>query len=306
MRRSLAPALVLAAAAAAFAQRDPLEGRWEGTVQGMGGERAASAAFKKEAAGYSGTMSGPRGAITLREVRLEGARVLASTEAAFGQGNVTIRFDLTLAGESLKGKADVDFSGQTFTFEYDLKRVSTSVPAPAAAQQPAAPQQPRRDVPQPIQQQSRDYFTGAWQFKGLARDSALGPGGPCDGTATFTPILDGKFLELQIDGKMADGPYRARGYLSFDPQTKTLTLFEQRGTGPALAASGDWSSPIAIRFTVAPIDIGGQKLQLRRSASIVAAHSFHVIEELSVNGGPFERLGNVLYTRAAGAGTKEK
>lgn len=302
MRRTFIVALVLATAAAAFAQRDPLEGRWEGTVSGLQGERPATATFRKEPTGYSGSISGPRGDIPFREVRLEGARVFASAEV---QANVTVKLELALAGETLKGKADVEFGGQSFTFDYDLKRTAAG-PVPPPAQAPPAQPAQRRDVPQPVQQQSREYFAGTWQFKGLARESALGPGGPREGTATFTPVMEGKFLEVRVEGKTPDGPYRERGYLSYDPRTKMLTLFQQRAGGPVLASIGDWSSPISIRFKVAPIEIAGQKVELRRTTSIVAAHSFNVVEELSVDGGPFERLGNLLFTRPAAAEAKGK
>ena len=40
-----------------------------------------------------------------------------------------------------------------------------------------------------------------------------------------------------------------------------------------------------------------QKLQLRRTISVVAAHSFTVAEELSEDGGPFVRLGSAVFTK---------
>jgi hypothetical protein len=39
-----------------------------------------------------------------------------------------------------------------------------------------------------------------------------------------------------------------------------------------LNTKGDWASPISIRYTIDPVKIKGQALQLRRTVSIVAAH----------------------------------
>src|SRR5262249_40126630 len=78
-----------------------------------------------------------------------------------------------LQAESLKGKGSVDFGGQTYTFDFDLKRggeaASGGAGRPAGGQQP-----PRREVPQPQQKQSASYFVGEWTFNWIGRESALG------------------------------------------------------------------------------------------------------------------------------------
>ena len=163
----------------------------------------------------------------------------------------------------------------------------------------------RESVPQPVQQQSRDYFAGQWKFKWLGRDSPLSTGGPREGTATFRPVVDGKFLELVTEGKSESGAYRELGYLGYDSEKKSVTLFEARGNGIALLCVGDWSSPVSIRFSVAPVQAGGQTLRLKRTINVVAAHSWTMVEELSVDGGPFQRLGNAIYTKVGAEGAKE-
>ena len=65
----------------------------------------------------------------------------------------------------------------------------------------------------------------------------------------------------------------------------------------ALTSKGDWTSPISIRFTIDPVTAKGRKLQLRRTISVVAAHSFTVAEELSEDGGPFVRLGSAVFSK---------
>jgi hypothetical protein len=282
------------------AQQDRLQGRWEGTVQGPQGQTPARASFKKEGETYRGTITGLRGDIAFKEVKLDGARVAAIAEVQTSQGNLPVNYEFLLEGETLKGKAEASFAGQTFSFVFDLKRISAEVPDLQVASPQAAPQPQgarREPVPQPLQQQKLEYFQGQWKFKWLGMESLLGPGGPREGTLTYTPIMEGKFLEGRAEGKSEGGDFREINYLSWDPEGKVLTSFEQRGAEAALLGLGDWKSPIAIRFTITPLKVKGQSLQLKRVVNIVAAHSYTVTEELSVDGGPFQRLGNGVFTR---------
>ena len=134
-------------------------------------------------------------------------------------------------------------------------------------------------------------------FKWLRRESPLSPGGPREGTATFTPIMEGKYMECRIEGKSDAGSYVELAYLTFDPDKKLLTSFEHHSNGLAGLSVGDWSSPVSIRFKAAPVKVNGQTCEVKRMISVVAAHSFSLVEELSVDGGPFQRLGNALFTK---------
>ncbi len=292
--------MLLLASTIGLAQQDRLQGRWEGIVQSLQGERQVQATFKKETAGYTGTITGLRGDLAFKEVKLEGDKVIATAEVESPQGNIVIRYEFTLQGESLKGKAEAEFGGQSFSFNYDLKRVGELTAAGAPSQAPAQqPEQQRRreSVPQPVQPQTLNYFVGQWKFKWLGRESPLSPGGPREGVATFTPILDGKYLECRIEGKSEGGSYTELAYVTFDPEKKQLTFFEQRSNGVAGLSVGDWSSPVGIRFKVTPVRVAGQNFELRRTISVVAAHSYTLVEEMSVDGGPFQRLGNALFTK---------
>ena len=292
--------VLLLAGTIGWAQQDRLQGRWEGTAQSLQGERPVRAAFKKEGAGYAGTITGLRGDLAFKEIRVEGDKITAAAEVESAQGIILVRYEFTLLGESLKGKAEAEFGGQTFTFNYELKRVGDLGPE-GIAPHPQAPQQEtsrrREPVPQPVQPQTLSYFAGQWKFKWLERESPLSPGGPREGTATFIPILEGKYLECRIEGKSDAGSYREMAYITFDPDKKILTFFEQRSDGSAGLSVGDWSSPVSIRFKVAPLRISGKPLELRRTISVVAAHTYSLVDEMSMDGGPFERLGNALFTK---------
>lgn len=291
-----------------MAQQDRLQGRWEGNVQSPLGERPASASFKREGEGYTGAITGLRGDMPFKEVRLEGEKVIAVAQVDSPQGVVVVNYQFLLQGETLKGKAEVEFGGQSYSFEYDLKRVSTDPTPPATtaqSQQQAGQQRAARvAVPQPTQKQALEYFAGSWSYKWLGRESPLGPGGPFQGTMTFTPHPDGKFLEGLIEGTSEAGPSKSSVIIAYHADKKLLVSVEPRETY-TIVAVGDWSSPIAIRFDIAPIKIKGQTIRLKRIINIVAAHSFTLTEEFSIDDGPFQRLGNGAATRVMAEASKK-
>jgi hypothetical protein len=281
------------------AQQDKLEGRWSGTVDGFQGQQPCVATFKKDGDKYSGAISGlrPGADIPIKDIAIDGDKVTGKTEVETPQGNVVVNYAFVVQGDSLKGKAETEYGGQTYTFNFDLKR-GGQMPAGAAPGTQTQLPSPRREVPQPQQKQSLNYFVGEWSFNWIGRESALGPA-PREGTATFTLRADGKSLDVRTDVKSDNKTFNESAVITWDEETKTLTFAERLANGIQLQSRGDWHSPISIRFTIDPIKAKGQTLQLKRIISVVAAHSFTVTEELSENGGPFVRLGSAVYTKAA-------
>jgi hypothetical protein len=297
-----------------FAQADRLAGKWEGKTVAPQGERPTTAIFKKEGSGYTGTITGQRGDLQLKDIKLEGDKLTAKAEVETPQGNLVINYEFTLQSDTLKGKGSLDFNGNPFSFDVDLKRAAdATTAAPPAATPPAgAPPQgtppagagqqggqggrQRSNVPQPQQKQSIDYFVGQWGFKYIGRESAFGPA-PREGVVTFTKRPDGKSVAGVVAGKHDGGPFKESSVITFDEATKMMTFSEKTSTGLQVNSKGDWTSPIAIRFTIEPVKVKGQTLQLKRTIAIVAAHSFTLTEELSEDGGPFVRLGNTLFTK---------
>ncbi len=306
MRQSLAivslASFIVLCGAQSFAQQDQLEGRWQGTVDSIQGQRQATITIKKEGAGYTGNIGGIRpdgGDVAFKDIKLEGDKVTAKTEIEAPQGSVVINYALVLKGDTLKGKGEIDFGGQTFTLTIDLKKGGEG-----AAGGPAAQGQPQlRVVPQPQQKQSANYFAGQWNFKWIGRESPLGPA-PREGVTTFALRSDGKTLDSHTEGKSETGAFKESSVIAFDEETKMLTCSERLANGAQIQSKGDWRSPISIRFTIDPIKIKGETLILKRIISIVSAYSFTVTEELSESGGPFVRLGNAIYTKV-GAGTSK-
>ncbi len=99
---------------------------------------------------------------------------------------------------------------------------------------------------------------------------------------------------MKIDG---GGSYREQMTLAFDAATKALAWSEQRPGGVTLSGTGDWSSPLAIRFTFDQVKGGAASYRIKRVLRVISASSFSLTEEVSTSGGPFVRLGNAIYTK---------
>jgi hypothetical protein len=294
---------------AVSAQQDKLAGRWEGKVQTAQGERATTVIFKKEGDSYTGRTPSLRAGqeILIKEIKLDGEKITAKADVDTPQGSVTINYIFTLAGETMKGEGAVDFGGQNFTFDIDLKRVSNDTEGPLESQsqtqaqsqsqsQAGGQQRSRASVPQPQQKQSIDYFAGQWSFKYIGRESALWPA-PREGVVTFTKRADGQSVEGVTEGKSDGNIFKETSVIAFDEPGKILTFTEKLAGGVVLKSKADWTSPISIRFDIEPVKVKGQTLKLRRTINVVAAHTFTVAEELSEDGGPFVRLGSAVFTK---------
>jgi hypothetical protein len=158
-------------------------------------------------------------------------------------------------------------------------------------------QQRPRSAPQPQQKQSIDYFAGRWGFKYIGRESALWPA-PREGVVTFSKRADGKSIEGVAEGKSDGKEFKETSVITFDESSKILTFTEKLASGAVLKGKADWTSPISIRFEIEPVKLKGQTLQIRRTISIVAAHTFTITEELSEDEGPFVRLSSAVFTKA--------
>ncbi len=285
----------------ALSQSGNLNGKWEGKTVSPQGERPTTATFKKDGESYTGSISGMRGEMPLKDIKVDGNKITAKAELETPQGALTIDYNFDLQGDGLKGTGSLNLGGNPITFEVNLKRTgegaTATAPAPAASE-PArpAPRAQRVLVAQPQQKQSIDYFVGEWNFKFIGRESAFGSA-PREGIVTFTKRPDGKSVSGATAGQTDGKQYKETSIITFDEATKKMKFDEKLSSGVKLTSEGDWSSPIAIKFTIPPTKFKGQSLQLKRTISIVSPHSFSVLEELSEDGGPFVRLGNAIFSK---------
>ena len=126
-----------------LAQKDPLQGLWEGKVKSQQGDFPAKLTLRKDGASYGGTVSGPtpNTEMTFKEVILDGNKVNTKVDITTPQGTITAPIKFTLKGESLKGRGEANLGQQVFVFDYEFKRVSDQVAAPVEAlSAPAKPQ----------------------------------------------------------------------------------------------------------------------------------------------------------------------
>lgn len=152
----------------ALAQTNSLVGRWEGKTVSPQGEQPTTATFKQEGGNYTGSITGRRGDMPLKDIKVDGEKVTAKAELETPQGALVINYSFAWQGDGLKGTGSLNVGGNPFTFEVDLKRTSEGAAAapPAAAAAPAAavqrptPRAQRIQVGQPQQKQSIDFFVG--------------------------------------------------------------------------------------------------------------------------------------------------
>jgi hypothetical protein len=168
---------------------------------------------------------------------------------------------------------------------------------PAAAQEPPpAPARKRVSPPQPQQAQGPDYFIGAWAFTWVGRESPISAG-PREGTITFAR-KGASGLDFRAEGRIDGGAaFTETGTAEWNGEQKIMTFVERLAGGVEVRTIGDWSSPIGIRAESEPVKAGPQTIRVRRLYSILSPQSYMVAEEISVNGGPYQRLGNGRYQR---------
>jgi hypothetical protein len=188
--------------------------------------------------------------------------------------------------------------------------VATLLPVAALAQNP--PQTPpnpgqqgqqgrgllgRQSPPQPQQKPGSDYFLGTWDFTWSGRETPLTPG-PRSGKATFSKGTAPNTLTVAVDGKVEDGPaYKESGSIAWNDTSKELTVVERLAGGVELRGVASWTSPIGMTFETAPIQAGGRSVRVKRTYSILSATSFSILEEISTDGGPYQRVGTGAFNK---------
>jgi len=276
---------MLALAATAAAQPDPLVGDWRGTLKPALGTMATTATpivftISRKGDAYGGFTSGlnESSEVALDRVTLTADRVAIQVSADSKLGPVVLAADLALAGNALKGPATLSVGSQRFDVLIELQR------------------RPRATIPQRQIEQRADYFAGRWKVDYVGGEFPPLSAGGRSGTITFTKS-GGNFVTGRLDADAGGRAYTESHAIGFDPDTKALVDVERRGDGVEMIHIGNWRSPLAIVFQTPPVQAGGKMYQLRRTIAITSDEAFEVTEEFSVDGGAFRRLGNGHYTR---------
>src|SRR5436190_1558541 len=111
----------------------------------------------------------------------------------------------------------------------------------------------RPSPPQPQQKQGADYFVGSWSYSWTGRESPI-TAGPRSGTVTFTKGSNPAVVTIAAEGTSeAAGAFKESGTLTWDDNKKSVAIRERLAAGVDVSGTGDWTSPIAIRYESAPI-----------------------------------------------------
>jgi hypothetical protein len=151
-------------------------------------------------------------------------------------------------------------------------------------------------VIQPQVAQRADYFVGRWTFEYLGGEFPPLSAGTRTGTAAFTATSP-NFVSGVIENDLGGRKSQDRMTIGFDPDTKMLAVVERRADQTELISVASWESPLAITFTTSPVTSSGRTYQLRRVIQVLNDVSFDIVEEFSVDGGAFRRLGNARYSK---------
>jgi hypothetical protein len=274
-------------AAPAAAQPDPWAGTWRGelTSGSDAGTPVSLTLVAGEDGGYTGLVDGlvANAEIRLDRVVVDGEQVTveAATDTAFGP--LSLVYTLVRDGRELSGIGRVTAGGHGFDVSLALDRAR------------------RADVPQPQIEPRIGYFTGSWRFDYTGGEFPPLSVGTRSGTVAFEPEPAGPFVYGRTAGDLFGEPYEETWTIGFDEATRAVVWIEQRPDGSTLTALGNWTSPIAITFLTAPMEADGRVHVLRRVVRTTSDSAFAVVDEFSVDGGPFRRLGNGSYLRIDGA-----
>jgi hypothetical protein len=281
--------MIMSAAVALSAQRgavpagpaDPLAGAWRGTLRSNADTQTALViSIVKKGDVYSGVVNtGGTTEAPIRKISLTGNRLAVDAESNSKLGDVALTTELMVDGNKATGSGAFSVGPHRFPVTIELTR------------------RPRAEVIQPQVVQRADYFVGRWSFEYLGGEFAPLSAGSRTGTAAFTKTGSSNFVSGVIENDLGGKKSQDRITLGFDPETRMLAVVERRADQTELISVASWQSPLAISFTTSPVISGGRTYQLRRVIQVLNEQSFDIVEEFSVDGSAFRRLGNARYSK---------
>jgi hypothetical protein len=292
MRRAANVVLLITLSAAAVtlsAQRggapagpaDPLAGAWRGTLRSSADTQTAFViSIVKKGDVYSGVVNtGGTTEAPIRKIALTGNRLVVEAGSDSKLGDVALTTELMVEGNKATGSGMFSVGPHRFPVSIEVSR------------------RPRAEVIQPQVAQRADYFVGRWSFEYLGGEFPPLSAGSRTGTATFTKAGASNFVNGVIENDLGGKKTQDRITIGFDPETKGLAIVERRADQTELISVASWQSPLAIPGTTSPVVSNGRTYQLKRVIQILNEQSFDIVEEFSVDGGAFRRLGNARYSR---------
>jgi len=274
---------VLALPAAADAQPDPWAGSWRGTTSTADGQdTGVTLTLVENADAYSGLMTGfaPGREIRLSHVEATDTQLTLMGSADTDFGPLALRYSLTRDERTLSGGGRVTLGDHGFDVTVELTR------------------RRRAEVPQPQVAQRIEYFAGTWTFEYTGGEFPPLSIGTRSGTVTFAAIPHGPFVQAVVTVVVFGAAYTETWTIGFDESAQSVVWHETLSTGQSLIAVGNWTSPIGITFLTAPVEADGRVYVLKRLMRVTSDTAFAVNDEFSIDGGPFQRLGDGAYLRS--------
>jgi hypothetical protein len=128
MKAILTAALAVGLCVVALAQdkkADPV-GTWKCEYDIGGQKRESILTLKKDGDKFVGTMKWPdQNEAKLTDVKVKDAEVTFAAVRELMDQKIPLKYTLKVDGDTIKGKGESDFSGETFTFDIEGKRQKT-------------------------------------------------------------------------------------------------------------------------------------------------------------------------------------
>jgi uncharacterized protein DUF1579 len=184
---------------------------------------------------------------------------------------VTVRLCSCLCTWTIAGLSPIAFAQQP----RPAAPAPAPAPPPAPAAAPAVPPVTGQSAPKPpAELDQMKGLEGTWRCEGRAPASAAGPEHGYKSTWKFKRDLDNYWWAAeyqQTKAKSNPAPMKARGYLTYDPATKTFVMLgvDNMG-GTSTESSSGWSGDT---LTLAgDASMGGHKIPFRE---VITRHGDH-------------------------------
>lgn len=175
----------------------------------------------------------------------------------------------------------------------------TTVAAAAVLLVVAAIGQAQEGGPKPAPEHKRlTYFAGNWDFRGEAKASPMGPGGPITFRETCELFEGGFALVCRSEGKGPMGPMKSQSIMSYDVEKKAYTYTAAESNTPVFTALGHTVGETWTWATES--NMGGKVMKTRVTIKESGPTSYEFRMEMAMDAGTFAP---VMEGKATKAGT---
>ncbi|MGH9313175.1 MAG: DUF1579 family protein [Vicinamibacterales bacterium] len=129
------------------------------------------------------------------------------------------------------------------------------------------------------------FFAGTWNFRGEAKASPMGPGGPMTFKETCEMFEGGFALVCRSEGKSPMGPTKSLSIMSYDVEKKTYTYTAAESNSPVFTALGQTADGTWTWGTESKM--AGKMMKTKVTIKETGPTSYEFRMELASDGGAF-------------------